>query len=161
MGPIGRALSLGIVLFGFWLVLSGHYKPLLIVIGLLCVAGIVALSLRMKVVDKEGHPIHLGPRAIFYFPWLILEIIKSAWDVTKIIVNPSLPISPRMIHVKAGQRTALGINIFGNSITLTPGTITVGVSGNDLTVHAITQGTADGLETGEMDRRVKDFEGAA
>jgi multicomponent Na+:H+ antiporter subunit E len=64
-----------------------------------------------------------------------------------------------MTVVKAGQRTSLGIATYANSITLTPGTITVGVSGNDLTVHALVREGADDLEAGGMDARVTRFEG--
>ena len=97
---------------------------------------------------------------IFYYPWLIREIAKSAWAVTKIIINPKLPISPTMTVVRASQRTAAGVATYANSITLTPGTITVGVNGNDLTVHALVREGAIDLEGGEMDRRVSRFEGA-
>jgi multicomponent Na+:H+ antiporter subunit E len=88
------------------------------------------------------------------------EIAKSAWSVTRIILDPRLPISPTMTTVKASQRTAAGIVTYANSITLTPGTITVGVSGNALTVHALAREGALGLEAGEMDARVRRFEGA-
>ena len=74
---------------------------------------------------------------VTYFPWLIREIAKSAWAVTKIILHPSLPISPTMTVVRASQRTRVGVATYANSITLTPGTITVGVNGNELTVHAL------------------------
>jgi multicomponent Na+:H+ antiporter subunit E len=89
------------------------------------------------------------------------EIAKSAWAVTKIIVNPRLPVSPTMTIVKASQRTSLGVNVYANSITLTPGTITVGVDGDELTVHALVKNGADDLETGGMDRRVSQFESNA
>ncbi len=115
----------------------------------------------MSVADAEGHPIHLILGALTYFPWLAWEIAKSAWAVTKIVVNPSLPISPTMTVVKASQRTPVGVNIYANSITLTPGTITVGVNGGELTVHALVKDGADDLQSGGMDRRVTQFEGTA
>ena len=70
--------SIGLVLFCFWLVLSGNYTIITVPAGILSVLGIVALSRRMGVADEEGHPIHLLPRAVTYWPWLILEIAKSA-----------------------------------------------------------------------------------
>jgi multicomponent Na+:H+ antiporter subunit E len=66
-----------------------------------------------------------------------------------------------MIRVQARQRTPRGVGIYGNSITLTPGTLTVAEDGNLLTVHALTAAGADDIETGAMDRRVAHFEGAA
>jgi multicomponent Na+:H+ antiporter subunit E len=156
-----RRLSLFLVLFAFWLVLSGHYTPRLIIIGAVTSLLCVAAAARMHVDDEEGHPIDLLPRALTYFPWLIWEICKSAWSVTWIILNPRLPISPTMLRVRAGQRSPRGIGIYGNSITLTPGTLTVAADGDMLTVHALTADGADDLEEGTMDRRVVRFEGAA
>lgn len=150
--------SIGLVLFCFWLVLSGHYTIITVPAGILSVLGVVALSRRMGVADEEGHPIHLLPRAITYWPWLALEIAKAAWDVTKIILHPKLPITPTLIRLKASQHSAVGIATYANSITLTPGTITARVSGNEFLVHAITRSGAEDLAKGTMDRRVRKFE---
>lgn len=156
-----RIVSLAGFLFAFWLVLSGHYTPALVAVGAVCAILCALAAVRMRTADAEGHPIHLFFGALTYIPWLIREIAKSAWAVTKIVVDPRLPISPTMTVVKASQRTPLGVNVYANSITLTPGTITVGVSGNDLTVHALVRDGALDLEGGGMDRRVSRFEGSA
>lgn len=153
--------SLSATLFGFWLALSGHYTPTFIVVGAICAVLIVTYSVRMSVVDEEGHPVHLALRAITYWPWLMVEIAKAAWDVTRIILSPSLPISPTMIKIKAEQKTGLGVSIFANSITLTPGTISVDVEGGEILVHALSKAGADDLEEGTMNRRVSQFEGSA
>ena len=88
-------VSLGLVLFSFWLLLSGHYTALTITAGLASTAAVVALTKRMGALDKEGHPITLVPRGVFfYYPWLAKEIVLSAWNVTKLVLNPKLPISP-------------------------------------------------------------------
>ena len=150
--------SIGLVLFCFWLVLSGHYTMITVPAGILSVISVVALSRRMGIADEEGHPIHLLPRALTYWPWLILEIAKSSLDVTKIILHPKLPISPTLIRLRVSQRTAVGIATYANSITLTPGTITARVSGNEFLVHAVVRGGAEDLAEGAMDRRVKEFE---
>lgn len=154
-----RLVSLGVFLFIFWLVLSGHYKPHLIVIGILSCLLCVYLAKRMDILDEEGHPAHLLLRAPSYLSWLTLEIVKSAISVSKIILDPKLPISPTMIDVSASQKRPIGVATYGNSITLTPGTITVFVSGNTLKVHALTKEGAEDLQGGEMDRRVTQFEG--
>lgn len=156
-----RYVSLAAFLFAFWLALSGHYTPWLVGVGLACSALCTLAAARMRIVDGEGHPVELLPRAVTYFPWLFREIAKSAWGVTKIILDPRLPISPTMTVVRASQRTTTGVAAYANSITLTPGTITVGVSGNDLTVHALVREGALDLEAGGMDRRVSQFEGTA
>lgn len=156
-----RRLSLGILLFVFWLALSGHYTPFLIVVGAACSALCVFAASRLGVVDSEGHPTDLLGRATTYYPWLIWEIVKSAWTVTKIVLHPRLPISPTMTVVDASQRTAAGIVTYGNSITLTPGTITTDIKGNRLTVHALVRDGALDVEAGGMDQRVSRFEGRA
>ncbi len=156
-----RSVSLGSLLFAFWLVLSGHYTPLLIGIGVVCSLACVLVAKRMGAVDAEAHPTQLFAAALTYMPWLVWEIAKSAWAVTKIIIHPKLPISPTMTVVTASQHTTVGIATYANSITLTPGTITTHVEGNQLTVHALVREGALDLEGGGMDARVKQFEGGA
>lgn len=153
-----RYLSLGLSLFAFWLALSGHYTPFLITAGVGCAALCVYAAARIGLIDREGHPSHLLPAILRYYPWLIAEIGKSAWSVTRTILSPALPITPTLVTVTASQRTAEGITTYANSITLTPGTITVGVSGNELTVHALVKEGAEDLKTGGMDARVTRFE---
>lgn len=156
-----RRFSLAIALYLFWLLLSGHYTPFLMAAGLASSLLIVWFSDRfMSVVDREGHPIHLGLNALTYWPWLLWEIAKSAWDVTKRILDPKLPISPVLVRLKASQRGAAGRVTYANSITLTPGTITIELEGDRLLVHALTREGAESLAGGDMDRRVCRFEGA-
>jgi multicomponent Na+:H+ antiporter subunit E len=157
----GEKVSSGAVLFGFWLTLSGYLEPFLVSAGAASAAGVVWLAHRMSLIDRESHPIHLRSRVLTYLPWLFKEIAKSAWDVTKIIVNPRLPITPAMVRVKASQRTPVGVVTYANSITLTPGTISVEVTDGSILVHALTKAGADSLATGYMDRRVLRYEGAA
>jgi multicomponent Na+:H+ antiporter subunit E len=156
-----RMASLAVVLFLFWLALSGHYTAFLVGSGVASAVLCVFIAARMGVVDPEGHPVHLLPGALTYFPWLWWEIAKSAWAVSKLILNPRLPISPTMTQVAASQKTTVGVATYANSITLTPGTITTEVKGNVLTVHALTRDGALDLEGGGMDARVTRFEGTA
>lgn len=156
-----RYVSLAGLLFAFWLALSGHYTPMLVTAGVVCAVACVFAAIRMRVADPEGHPIELFRGAITYFPWLFWEIAKSGWSVTRVILHPSLPISPTMTVVRASQKTAAGMATYANSITLTPGTMTVGVSGDEFTIHALVRDGAIDLEGGGMDRRVSQFEGAA
>jgi multicomponent Na+:H+ antiporter subunit E len=114
----------------------------------------------MDVVDHEGHPVHLSLRVFIYWPWLIVEIVKSAWSVARIIIDPRLPISPTLLRARTSQKTAVGVVTYANSITLTPGTISVDVKQHEILVHALTREGADGLLMGEMDRRVTQFEKA-
>lgn len=154
------AVSSALVLYVFWLLLSGYFTAFLMTAGAASAIAVVALARRMEIVDHEGHPIHLGWRALTYWPWLVIEIVKSAWDVSKVILDPRLPISPTLIRVKTSQKTEVGVVVYANSITLTPGTISVDVGHGEILVHALTREGAAGLQTGEMDKRVTVFEGA-
>jgi multicomponent Na+:H+ antiporter subunit E len=115
----------------------------------------------MGLTDSEGHPTQLVLSAPLYWMWLAKEIALSAWAVAKTILTPGLPISPTMTVVKASQRTPAGVATYANSITLTPGTITVGASENELTIHALARDGALDVESGRMDKRVSAFEGAS
>lgn len=149
-----RAISLCSVLFVTWLLLSGHYEPLLILLGVASCIVSVAIAHRMDVVDHEGHPIHITPRIFGYVLWLAGEIVKSNIDVARRVLSPRLPISPTLIKVNASQQTELCQVIFANSITLTPGTVTIDLKDNVLLVHALSHEAADDLQSGEMDRLV-------
>ncbi len=153
------AISLTLVLFALWLLLSGHYVPLLLGLGALSALLVVTIALRMDVLDREGHPIHLRPKALLYWPWLGWEIVKSNVDVARRILSPTLPISPTVIRLKASQKSELGKVIYANSITLTPGTVSIDIDGDKIEVHALTREAAQALRTGDMDRRVTRFEG--
>lgn len=153
-----RVISFGVILYLFWLALSGYFKPFLLIGGLICTLFVLYASRRMKLIDTESYPAHLFPAASTYWPWLLWEIIKSGWNVTKVILRPRLSISPTMTRLVASQHSAAGIATYANSITLTPGTITTGVKGNILTVHALERGGALDLEEGGMDARVTRFE---
>lgn len=157
--PLSYTLILGAAVFAVWLLLSGHYDPFLLIVGVLCSAGVVYVALRMNVVDEEGVPmIHIGPRIFGYIPWFLLEIWKSNIDATKVILSPSLPINPKLFRVRGLQRTDLGRMIFANSITLTPGTITVAVQGDTFHVHALVGDSAEGMDEGPMNLRVARLE---
>ncbi len=155
------ALSLVVVLYVFWLLLSGVFTPFLMAVGAAAAVGVMLLARRMEVVDHEGHPFRLSWRLIGYWPWLFKEIAKSGWDVAKIIVDPRLPISPTLVRAPTSQKSVVGVVTYANSITLTPGTISVEVRKGEILVHALTREGADGLLEGEMDRRVTQFEGRA
>ncbi len=155
-----HVVSTAIVLFVFWLTLSGHYDQFLVTAGIISSILIALLAQRMDVSDREGHPIHLAPSALTYWPWLIVQIIQSALNVTRIIVDPSLPVSPTLTRVKMSQQTDVARVTYANSITLTPGTISVDIENDDIIVHAITRENAIDLEAGEMDRRCAKFEGS-
>jgi len=154
-----RCLSAFVALFLFWLAMSGYFTPLLITLGALSALAVVGLTRRMDVIDAEGHPVQLGWRVVFYWFWLFKEIMLSAWTVSRIILSPRLDISPTMVQFRPSQKTSVGLVIHANSITLTPGTVTVEASPDEFIVHALTQAGAQEVIKGDMDRRVSACEG--
>ena len=156
------AVALFAILLAVWLLNSGHYTTMLVSIGVACCALVVLLARRMGIVDREGVPVHLIPRAFVYVPWLVKEVVKSNLDVARRILTPArkLDISPMLFDVTTSQHSDLGRVLYANSITLTPGTVSIQVYGNRITVHAIAEDVADDLAEGDMDRHVTRFEGA-
>lgn len=139
--------------------MSGIFEPLILILGVLSCAAVVVIAMRMDVIDHEAVPVHLTFKVLLYWPWLLWEIVKANIDVTKRVLGLA-EISPTMIRIKATQKTDLGIVIFANSITLTPGTISIDVDEDGyILVHALSRDGTEGLEGGDMDRRVTELEG--
>lgn len=149
-----HSFSLGTVLFIVWLLLSGHYTPFLLLLGVASCALVVLVTVRMEVADREGHPLHLTWRALVYWPWLVMEIVKANIDVARRILSPKPAITPTLVRVRASQSSDLGQVIYANSITLTPGTVSIDVANGEILVHALSREGAESLIEGDMDRRV-------
>lgn len=149
-----HAISLFVTLYALWLLLSGHWTdPLLLGLGLVSVALTVFVAWRMEGLDHEGVPINVSVHALAYWPWLLWQIVLSNLAVARAILTPS-PVNPRLDWVPATQRTEVGRVIFANSITLTPGTISVQLDSQRILVHALESEGIDDLKGGDMDRRV-------
>ena len=155
-----QVVSVWATLLVFWLLLSGIYAPFLIAAGIGCALAVTSIARRMSLIDSEGHPIHLGLHTfLWYWPWLLKEIAKSAWQVARIVLHPRLPISPTIVRFKPSQQSDLGLVIHANSITLTPGTICIEATREEFLVHALTaEGAAGTCAGSEMDRRVARLE---
>jgi multicomponent Na+:H+ antiporter subunit E len=155
-----QAALLMLLLAAAWMAWSGDRDPQLLAFGALSCIFVVAICFRMDLVERRRGTASMGLRPFFYVPWLLWEILKSGIDVMRIILDPRLPIRPHLIRVKASQRSELGQVIYANSITLTPGTISLDVRNDRILVHALTDGASDGLASGEMDARVSRLEGS-
>lgn len=155
-----HAISLFAALFGVWLVLSGFFSPFFLGLAVVCCAFVVLIAWRMDVVDHEGQPVHVTWRFLTYLPWLVWQIVRANIDVARRILSPSLAIDPVMKWLPASQKSDLGRVIYANSITLTPGTVSADVAGGRIQVHALSSEGMAGLESGEMDARVRAVEGA-
>ena len=140
--------------------LSGYFtEPLLLGLGVASVLFVVFVTYRKRALDPEGHPVHLMPRVLVYWPWLLKEIVIANIDVAKAIVRSPMAIEPTVFTVTGSQQSELGRVIYANSITLTPGTVTIDLVDDKLTVHALTRAGLEGVESGEMDRRIARLEG--
>lgn len=137
--------------------MSGVFIPFILLLGVFSCAVVVVIAMRMDVIDHEAVPVHLTLKAILYWPWLLWEIVKANIDVTRRVLGLA-EISPTMVRIQATQKSDLGLVIFANSITLTPGTISIDLEEDGhILVHAISREGTVGLEGGEMDRRVTEM----
>jgi multicomponent Na+:H+ antiporter subunit E len=150
---------LALLLAVFWIINSGHFDILLLSLGVLSVAIVLGITRLMTRVDEEYHPTVISsPRLPLYVAWLMKEIVKSNIEVIRCIWQRHPAIDPQVIKVKASQQTDLFKVLYANSITLTPGTITIEIEDDEFTIHALTRSSREGLETGDMDRRVRSLE---
>jgi len=140
--------------FVAWLLWSGMTKPLLLALGAISCVLVLVLSRRMGFFDKSVYSLHLVWRLIPFWGWLGKELVVSNLQVARIILNPKMPISPTVIRIDALPEGPVGQAILGNSITLTPGTVTVDDHEGTLFVHCLTTEGAHALQEGEMNRRV-------
>lgn len=152
-GGLPLVAALVLVLSGFWLLLSGHYTLWLLGWGAASCAVTAWFAVRLGLVDREGMPVHVLPAALRYLPWLLVEIVKANVDVARAILSGN--IQPSVFRTHASQKSDLGRVVYANSITLTPGTVTIALEPDGvLVIHALTSGGREGVEAGEMDARV-------
>lgn len=147
-------LSLAVILVLLWLGLSGVYKPLLFALGAASVAFVVWMSRRMEVVGVEHNPILYTWRLPVYWVWLSWEIVKSNVDVARAALAPRRHLHPRIVSVPVRLRSPIAKVTYANSVTLTPGTVTLLLENDELEAHALTRGSAATLESGAMARKI-------
>jgi multicomponent Na+:H+ antiporter subunit E len=147
------ALGLLAALVGFWFVLSGQTSPFFVGVAVIAIIATMWLSARLKVIDRDGSPYHRAPQLLLYLGWLFGEIVKANVAVIARVIGPSHAIDPAMVEVKSSAKSSLGRALFANSITLTPGTVTVDVVGQTLKVHALVRENAGAESFEAMDRK--------
>ena len=151
-----RTAALAVALFALWLLLSGKGGGLLPALGLASAVGVAAFSRQIGLLDREALPLHLlhPRRGIWsYWLWLAGETVKANLAVARIILARDCSTRQRLFWIPSGQAGDLARAIYANSITLTPGTVTVDMAGDRLLVHALDETMCDSLE--EMARRVR------
>lgn len=135
------------LLFAFWVLLSGLFDPFHLIAGALSAALVASITYTMLlVVPARGRQslVHLATipwlRLIPYVMWLLKEVAVANWQVLRIVLDPKLPIDPALVRFRSSLRSDFGLSTLANSITLTPGTITVEVANDEFLVHALVGG---------------------
>ena len=148
-------LKVFILIFIFWFLLSGMTNLLMIMLGLFSSFLVVWIINKMDLVDHEVsfHNFNIG-KLIMYFFWLLREIIVSNLKVCLYIVTPNKKINPEIIKIKSSQNSEFANVLYANSITLTPGTVTIDVDKNDFIVHTLDTQFKESLEKNIMDQKI-------
>lgn len=148
-----------VLLMLFWLILSGHYDLMHISFGVFSVILVMLMnySLRRRLIAMEEHSGDLKLsllRLIAYIPWLLWQIIIASVQVASVVLHPKCPIDPALVRFKTGLANTSAKVILGNSITLTPGTITLEIEQEEFLVHSLMDisysGIIDGTLPGEV-----------
>ena len=150
---MARKVIVFVLLYGVWLLWSGHTEPLLLGLGLASCLLTVVFSSKLGVLDDEGFPLKLAGSMLFYIPWVIRQIVASNIAVAKVVLNPGR-IHSHLIHVPVTQKTVIGRVIHANTITVTPGTVSLDVDDEHILVHALTDDAASQESTSDLDERV-------
>lgn len=143
----------------FWYIMSGFFDITHTLMGILSVGIVMAVNYKFKAhsffedetdVIKDLRLFY----APYYFGWLMVQIVISGVHVAKILLSPSLPIKTSMVKFKVDFPNPHCKMILGNSITLTPGTLTVDIRGDEFIVHAISPVSFEGIASDSMPQQV-------
>ena len=159
--PLIHKLCLGVVLFGFWMVLSGRTETKFIVYGILTAVATAWLTYPLLLVpNKDGSKRYFVfgvslPKFIMYFFWLMWQLVLANIDVLLATTSQELNIDPKVVRFYFKADNPMASVVLANSITLTPGTVTINVTDDGLyEIHALTAGAAVGVLDGSMQRKV-------
>lgn len=152
-------LAFILLLAGFWVLNSGYFSPLLLGFGVVSVAVAAALAWRMQRFDSEMYPFFMPSWKLpGYLVWMLGQIVKANIDVIRRIWRGKGAISPVIFTCRTDAESEIGKTLFANSITMTPGTVTLSINDNEIKVHALSREAAEILLEGEMNRRVAELE---
>ena len=142
-----------------WLLMSGLYKTLILVFGLGSVLLVMFFMKRMS--EKDGYEVEINLKiadTLKYLFWLIVEVAKCNVAVVKLLLARNVKISQEFVEIPVSTKNDLAQVIFANSITLTPGTVTVETEDNSLLVHVLNLDNNTESELGNMGHRVSNLE---
>ena len=148
-----------IFLMTLWLLMSGLYKTLIIFFGAVSVLLVTIVINRMSA--EDGYELKLSfnlIKTMQYFAWLMLEVVKSNWVVLKILLSRQVKINQNFIEISAAQQDDLARVIFANSITLTPGTVTIETENKTFLVHTLNLTDSTKTDLNTMNERVAQIE---
>lgn len=157
------AVPFGVVLFGTWLVLSPKRDLFHLGLGAATAAVVAVLTARLVAQPPALGALHSGHtllrqmpwhRFLGYLPWLASQVVVASLQVAYTVLHPRLPVSPRVVRITAPYPHTLARLTLANSITLTPGTVTLDVEGDTFLVHALTEEGSRELQRGAMSDRV-------
>jgi len=151
---VASVVVMAVLLVAAWLLWSGLFKPLLLALGAFSCVLVLIVAQRMHLFDTDILELRFLSRLIRFWGWLGKEIVTSSVEVTRAVLGPKLPISPSVAEFDTRCEHPVDRALLGNSITLTPGTLTLSIVGQRFTVHALTEKAAREIVAGEMDRRV-------
>ena len=141
-----------------WLAISGVYKPVVLALGAGSIGLVIWLSLRMRVIGEEHNPLVFAWRLPLFWIWALAEIVRSNLHVARLVFDPQA-VSPRIVTTRVPFKSALGKVVYGNTCTLTPGTVTLMLSEDKLVAHALDAQSAEALSDGKLARKVRWLEG--
>jgi multicomponent Na+:H+ antiporter subunit E len=138
-------------LFAGWLMLTQSTAPLHLTVGVVA-AFVIA---RLNTAPNQHKTAKISwINAILYVPWLIWKVLQSGTHIAYLILHPRMPIEPKLIRYETKLASPLGVVLLGNSITLTPGTITAEITSNELVIHAMDQSAAGDITGLILERKI-------
>ena len=152
--PFARILILALLLITAWVLWSGYLKPLLLGLGALSCLLTIWVVRRMGYFDDDTFAFHYDWRLLGFWAWLGREVVLSSIEVARVVLRRKVEVEPKVVDMDGSGLGPVDLALLGNSITLTPGTLTLDVYEGRLLVHALTPEGAAALQRGEMQRRV-------
>ncbi len=153
-----RSVASFLALFATWVTLSGHYSPYFLVSGAACSAFTAWLMKRLQVFGEGAWPLDPLRLVAIYLPWLVWQVLKANVDVARRVWSPRVGIEPQLVRVPCRLQTEAGLALLANSITLTPGTVTIAIEDNALVVHSLSDRATEAVLRPEMQDRIASME---
>jgi len=147
------AFILTLAMVAAWLTLSGYFIPMILTFGAISIAIVVWMCRRMGILDGETVPYLSLLQTISYFVWLFIEIVKANVQVVKAVLSPDLEVSPTLVKIPLNTDVDIAETMFANSITLTPGTVSVDMQPDHILVHALLEEMSAPEDFEDMEKR--------